>query len=141
GRSGPQTPRAFRTEEPHDYADPFAADCHRLRQPQNGKEGVDGSNPSEGFAIKSLQICMYSCLCWRAVTASRVRNGYMFRDWWACGGRREVREIDSGAAKARSPRGRGRFWGGGPAEECQPVAPPMCESAAVLPAASGTARL
>src|SRR5262249_21832902 len=41
GRSGPQTPRAFRAEEPHDYADPFAAGCHRLRRPQNGKGRVD----------------------------------------------------------------------------------------------------
>ena len=65
--------------------------CTRL-PPQNlhGKEGVDGSSPSEGFDIKSLQIGMSSCLCWRALTASRVRNGYTFEDWGARAGTGDV---------------------------------------------------
>jgi len=43
---------------------------------ENGKEGVDGSSPSEGFDIKSLQIGIWCCLRWRTIKASRVRNGY-----------------------------------------------------------------
>ena len=42
----------------------------------HGKEGVDGSSPSEGFDIKSLQIGIWCCLRWRTIKASRVRNGY-----------------------------------------------------------------
>ena len=56
----------------------------------HGKEGVDGSSPSEGFYIKSLQIGMYGCLYWHAVMTSRVRNGYTFGDWRALAGTGDV---------------------------------------------------
>ena|SRR5215207_4234080 len=34
---------------PRKQAKSVAVDCHRLPRPQNGKEGIDGSSPSEGF--------------------------------------------------------------------------------------------
>src|SRR5947209_16009156 len=35
---------------PLSYLRPVADGCHQLRLPLHGKEGVDGSSPSEGFA-------------------------------------------------------------------------------------------
>ena len=50
----------------------------RRLPPQNfhGKEGVDGSSPSEGLH-KALQMGMQCCLRWRDVDASRVPDGYI----------------------------------------------------------------
>src|SRR6266516_6924565 len=36
--------------KPQKQAKSVATSCHRLRAASHGKEGVDGSNPSEGFA-------------------------------------------------------------------------------------------
>jgi hypothetical protein len=36
--------------KPPKQAQTAAVNCHRLRAPFHGKEGVDGSSPSEGFA-------------------------------------------------------------------------------------------
>jgi hypothetical protein len=36
--------------KPQNHAKTVAVSCQRLPRPQNGKEGVDGSNPSEGSA-------------------------------------------------------------------------------------------
>jgi hypothetical protein len=33
---------------------------------------------------------IYCCLRWRATSASRVRNGYIFGDWRALAGKRDV---------------------------------------------------
>jgi hypothetical protein len=65
--------------------------CTRVT-PQNlhGKEGVDGSSPSEGFHRKYLQIRMFCSLVWRALKSSRVRNGYTLRDWRASAGKRDI---------------------------------------------------
>src|SRR5262249_20819290 len=82
GRSGPPKPRAFRAEEPHDYADPFAAGCHRLRRPQNGKEGVDVSSPSEGFSREKIPVNRGFLLSRRAPqSTSVVRSGLLSDSW------------------------------------------------------------
>jgi hypothetical protein len=39
-----------RRQKPRKQAQTVAADCHRLRAKFHGKEGVDGSSPSEGSA-------------------------------------------------------------------------------------------
>src|SRR6266511_6358281 len=44
-----------RTRKPRKQAKSVAVGCHRLPRPQNGKEEVDGSSPSEGSA-KSLLV-------------------------------------------------------------------------------------
>jgi hypothetical protein len=36
-------------QKPHKQAKTFAVGCDRLPQRAHGKEGVDGSSPSEGF--------------------------------------------------------------------------------------------
>ena len=37
--------------KPPKQAKSVAAGCHRLREKFHGKEGVDGSSPSEGFSF------------------------------------------------------------------------------------------
>jgi hypothetical protein len=44
-----------RPQEPQKHAKTVAVGCHRLPEKFHGKEGVDGSSPSEGFE-KPLQI-------------------------------------------------------------------------------------
>ncbi len=39
----------------------FATDCHQSTRPQNGKEGVDGSSPSEGFMNPLLTSLLVVC--------------------------------------------------------------------------------
>src|SRR5919106_1549855 len=46
-----------------------AVGCDQLPESFHGKEGVDGSSPSEGFAI-SLQISPFRWRCWRRVWVS-----------------------------------------------------------------------
>ena len=46
-----------------------AVGCHRLPEMFHGKEGVDGSSPSEGFSFCLLSGC-FRCLDWRRPRAS-----------------------------------------------------------------------
>ena len=48
-----------------------AVGCDQLPEAFHGKEGVDGSSPSEAFD-KALQKSLYRCLQWRDFDASRV---------------------------------------------------------------------
>jgi hypothetical protein len=50
--------------------------CDPLPPKRHGKEGVDGSSPSEGFE-KSPANGMCCCLARRNLRASRVRDGYI----------------------------------------------------------------
>src|SRR6266851_4575859 len=54
---------------PQKQAESVAAGCHRLPEKFHGKEGVDGSSPSEGFA-KFLLISSFCCCGWRRFYAS-----------------------------------------------------------------------
>src|SRR6266487_3607837 len=54
----------------------LSTSSHAATNP-HGKEGVDGSSPSEGFCTKVLQIGILCCLRWRGLHASRVRDGYI----------------------------------------------------------------
>jgi hypothetical protein len=47
-------------QKPRKQAQTVAVDCHRLRATFHGKEGVDGSSPSEG--LDYLQISYFCCL-------------------------------------------------------------------------------
>jgi hypothetical protein len=71
-----------------------------LVPPRNlhGKEGVDGSSPSEGFNIKYLQIGMYRCLRWRAIRP----RGYETGTHSGTGGHSRARAT-SGVASRHTP--------------------------------------
>src|SRR5438105_10687079 len=52
-----------RSQKPRKQAKPVATGCHRLRATLHGKEGVDGSSPSEGSAkaaLTGLSVCVQS---------------------------------------------------------------------------------
>src|SRR5438874_13811006 len=55
-----------RSQKPRKQAKSVATGCHRLRATFHGKEGVDGSSPSEGSA-KALLSCVSppqkTCMC------------------------------------------------------------------------------
>jgi hypothetical protein len=57
----PPTPRDPNTRLDNiEASKSVATGCHRLPETFHGKEGVDGSSPSEG--LKSLQIGYFCCL-------------------------------------------------------------------------------
>jgi hypothetical protein len=47
------------SRKPQKQAKTVATGCHPLPESFHGKEGVDGSSPSEG--LKSLQISIFCC--------------------------------------------------------------------------------
>jgi hypothetical protein len=49
GRNGWQTFGSLAALNGLIWGETFATGCHRLRFGSHGKEGVDGSSPSEGF--------------------------------------------------------------------------------------------
>jgi hypothetical protein len=51
---------------------------------------VRDASGTEGFDTKSLHNYIFCCLFWRAITASRVRDGYTFGDWRALAGTGDV---------------------------------------------------
>jgi hypothetical protein len=66
-----------RPAKPQKQAKSVATGCHRLPARFHGKEGVDGSSPSEGLNKKDLQMGILRCLHGRKSDASRVRDGYI----------------------------------------------------------------
>jgi hypothetical protein len=59
-----------------EQAKTVAMGCDQLPGPQNGKEGVDGSSPSEGLK-ESPANGILCCLYRRDFDSSRVRDGYI----------------------------------------------------------------
>jgi hypothetical protein len=57
GGNHSQIPRARKRQK---QAKSVAAGCHRLPETFHGKEGVDGSSPSEGMTY--LQMSYFCCL-------------------------------------------------------------------------------
>jgi hypothetical protein len=70
----------------------------------HGKEGVDGSSPSEGFDTKSLQIGKLCCLHWRARNHAGTRTGTRFGT-----GGHSWASATSGVA-SRHASSQGRSW-------------------------------
>jgi hypothetical protein len=61
-----------RARKRRNQAKTVAMGCDQLPRPQNGKEGVDGSSPSEGF-VKLLQVGSFSLgLTCRIVSVRQV---------------------------------------------------------------------
>src|SRR6266511_580108 len=84
-----------------------AVGCHRWPRPQNGKEGVDGSSPSEG-SVKCLQMGMYCCLPRRILDPSRVTKRVHF----GTGGHSRARATSRDSASVvLETRGRDRRHG------------------------------
>src|SRR5436190_1874428 len=50
GGNGPQRVRAFQAPKRLNKPNLFPTGCHRLPSESHGKDGVDGSSPSEGFS-------------------------------------------------------------------------------------------
>jgi len=51
GGNGAQRSAHFKAQKPHEQLNLSAIGCHRLPFGSHGKEGVDGSSPSEGFSF------------------------------------------------------------------------------------------
>ena len=52
-----------------------AVGCNRLRRPQNGKEGVDGSSPSEGFRKGQQKgVFLLSCLVQKSTSIYQISD-------------------------------------------------------------------
>ncbi len=78
-----------RARKPQNQAKTVAAGCDRLPRGAHGKEGVDGSSPSEGLRQKP---CKWGCsvACGGIPSASRVRAGYTFGHWRAFADTRDL---------------------------------------------------
>jgi hypothetical protein len=57
--TGGNQPQVLRSQKPQKQAKSVATACHRLRREVHGKEGVDGSSPSEG--LKGQRMGMLCC--------------------------------------------------------------------------------
>src|SRR6266571_1663375 len=62
GRNGWQTFGPPRAQKRLELAQTVATSCHRLLGRQHGKEGVDGSSPSEGFDKSPANACFGVCV-------------------------------------------------------------------------------
>jgi hypothetical protein len=92
-----------KTRKRRNQAKTVATGCDQLPWDLDGKEGVDGSSPSEGFE-KALQIGL-SVVCPDAAPASRGYETGTFSDWRALAGTRGlVRPPSWFAASAPSDR-------------------------------------
>ena len=67
GRDQWQPSQIAQAQKPRNQAKTVAADCDRLPETFHGKEGVDGSSPSEGFR-KGQPTALLCCLA-RRMTA------------------------------------------------------------------------
>jgi hypothetical protein len=66
-----------RPQEPQKHAKTVAVGCQRLPEEFHGKEGVDGSSPSEGFSKSPANGPIVLSETTKR-DASRVRDGYIF---------------------------------------------------------------
>src|SRR5437867_5751866 len=73
GATGGNQRQIARANEPEKQAKTLAVGCDRLPRGVHGKEGVDGSSPSEG--LKYLQIGHFCCLNLLAKSTSLIRRG------------------------------------------------------------------
>jgi hypothetical protein len=100
GRNGWQTFGRVRAQKWLELVKTVATSCHCLLGRQHGKEGVDGSSPSEGSAkVQHVAAFAFSPTCrvgsvrwvWSRLWSFRVQNGVAQRHAWP------TREADLGS--------------------------------------------